>query len=102
MQDLGGRLRKARRARGLTQAQMAQAIGRCRISIGEWENEIHSPSIEALVDISRCLDVSADWLLGLESLDATRGAGDARADSGDGHGPAAGAGSGAVDGGQER
>jgi DNA-binding XRE family transcriptional regulator len=45
---LGKRLRAAREARGMTQAEAARSIGVPRISVARWETNAHTPR-QALV-----------------------------------------------------
>jgi transcriptional regulator with XRE-family HTH domain len=58
------RLRRLRNERGLTQAQLAAAIGRARVSVGYFECEETLPSLDTLCRLADALDVTTDELLG--------------------------------------
>lgn len=59
------RLREARKAKGLTQAQIAAKIGIRPSSYAQYENMKHEPSLQTLAWLSKILERSIDWLLGL-------------------------------------
>jgi transcriptional regulator with XRE-family HTH domain len=70
--QFGRRLRELREARGITQAEVAQALGVNQSRVSEYEQgglRLHGAVIVAL---TRTLRVSADELLGLEKADARR------------------------------
>lgn len=54
---LGERLEEARLARGLTQASLAQMVGKSSPTISSWESGRQSPDLEALEAISAVLSV---------------------------------------------
>ena len=58
------RLLKARKAKGLSQAQVAKAIGAYQQKYQNWESGIHEPDSETLRKLADVLEVSVDWLLG--------------------------------------
>jgi len=58
------RLKHLRKARGLTQEELARRIGVERSSVGKYESTKTIPSVEVLQSISRELGVSIDYLLG--------------------------------------
>jgi transcriptional regulator with XRE-family HTH domain len=45
---VGGRLRAARRGAGLTQKQLADALGVDAITVSRWEREVTTPSLSRL------------------------------------------------------
>lgn len=49
----------------VTQQQLADRIGCPRNTLQCWETGRRSPGCEALAELCRAMDVSADWLLGL-------------------------------------
>jgi transcriptional regulator with XRE-family HTH domain len=59
-------LRAARKRKGMTQAQVAAAIGVSKNIYGHYENTRRWPRIETLQQICKVLDVSVDTLLGIE------------------------------------
>jgi transcriptional regulator with XRE-family HTH domain len=60
------RLRAARERLGVQQVELADALGLPRSSIGEYERGAKAPRYPAFKRLCRALDVSADWLLGLD------------------------------------
>jgi transcriptional regulator with XRE-family HTH domain len=62
------RLLCARKRAGLTQAQLAERVCISRQDIGRYENRKHLPLHFRLVGICRELDVSIDWICGIEPL----------------------------------
>ncbi len=65
--ELAVRLREARSAAGLTQAQAARAIGRPQQTLGGWENARSQPDVGALTALMRLYRVNAAAFLGLEA-----------------------------------
>ena len=63
-QELGGRLRDARRRAGLRQEQVAEAIGTHPVTISKYERGVQDPSTDLLSAMARLYQVSLDWLLG--------------------------------------
>jgi transcriptional regulator with XRE-family HTH domain len=60
--EIGERLRLARRAAKLTQAEVAHDLGRSRQSVSAWERG--SPlTLDELVDLAILYGKSTDWLL---------------------------------------
>lgn len=64
--QLGKRVRIRRQVLGLTQEGLAERIGVCTSFIGHIERGTRKLSVETLHDLCRALNVSADFLLGLE------------------------------------
>ncbi len=62
---IGERLRAAREARGVTQAQLAEALGTTRQQVYKYETGQQSMTADRLAEVCRVLSVSADYLLGL-------------------------------------
>ena len=60
---LGGRLWRAREAKGLSESSLAKAIGVRRETLRAWESDRSEPRANRLVTISGVLDVSPTWLL---------------------------------------
>lgn len=61
---LSARLRAARKAKKLTQEELAKLLNTTKGTISNYENGYSSPSNEMLVKISDTLNVSSDYLLG--------------------------------------
>ena len=66
------RLREARKAKGLTQAQVANQLGMTQGGYTGYENSTREPSIATLKKIARILKRPTDWLLGLEPYETRR------------------------------
>jgi len=62
----GRRLDALRKARGLTQLQVAQALGTTQRTVSYYENQGGSPPAHVVVALAKLLHVSADELLGLK------------------------------------
>jgi class 3 adenylate cyclase len=62
--ELGARIKKRREARGLKQADLANALRVTPQAVSKWERGENAPDIVVLVPLSRLLDVSVEWLLG--------------------------------------
>ena len=61
----GENLRRIRRKKGYTQAQLARLSGISRRMIGHYETQVKRPSIEKVKKISETLGVSDEELLGI-------------------------------------
>lgn len=61
----GDRLRQLREEQGYTQEELSEMLDIGVTQIWRYENEKSKPSSDILTKISRALDVSADYLLGL-------------------------------------
>jgi transcriptional regulator with XRE-family HTH domain len=65
---LSGRLRTSRKAAGLTQAELARRARVSRASVQRWERFGDLPSARAARVLGDALNVSAQFLLGLEEV----------------------------------
>ena len=63
---MDNKLKEIRKARGLTQQQIADAIGEKIATYRTWERGTTNFNIVQLVDCARVLDCSTDEILGLE------------------------------------
>jgi len=63
--DFGARLRALRKARGLTQVELAERAGSTQRAISYYENEAGYPPAAALITLAEALHVSTDELLGI-------------------------------------
>jgi transcriptional regulator with XRE-family HTH domain len=64
--SFGPRLTAIRKARGLTQVELAQAAGSTQRSISYYENDDGIPPAAAVIALAKALRVSSDELLGLK------------------------------------
>jgi transcriptional regulator with XRE-family HTH domain len=72
MSVLSRRLRQARFEKGLTQAQLAEKAGISAEQEGLYERSKSEPTARNLYGMSRALDVSTDYLLGLSDTKERR------------------------------
>ncbi len=63
MDTLGSRIRHARKAKGLKQADIAQHFGIARTNLSAWENDDHGPELAKLEPLARLLGVEVGWLM---------------------------------------
>ncbi|MBN9510727.1 MAG: helix-turn-helix transcriptional regulator [Alphaproteobacteria bacterium] len=72
--DVGARIAAGRRARGLTQAELAEAVGVSRSAVAQWETERAGQVRGNLTRIAAALGVSVQHLLGGEEAEAAENA----------------------------
>lgn len=68
---LGTHLKSLRKSRGITQKQLAQAIGASERGIQQYELGERKPAYDMLIALADYFDVSLDYLVG-RSSDPTR------------------------------
>lgn len=64
---LNDNIKKLRTARGLTQVELAAALGVSKQCVSNWENDYIQPSIEMLVKLAKYFKVSTDYLLDISA-----------------------------------
>lgn len=64
------RLKEIRQEKNLTQTEVAKAICTSQRNIGRWENNENEPTATFIIKLAKFLDVSTDYLLGLDSDDS--------------------------------
>ena len=69
-QNIGARIRVARIKVGLTQAEVARLLGVSTHAVWSWESGRMRPSNEHLVELASRCEVSTDWLLGRDVVEA--------------------------------
>jgi transcriptional regulator with XRE-family HTH domain len=69
----GRRLAELRKARGITQVQLAQTLRTTQRAITYYENEADYPPVDAIIRLADALGVSADELLGMSNGKAAKG-----------------------------
>ena len=65
----GAQLREARRAAGITQAQVGEFLGVGKAAVSNWESGRNEPGVEQLRTLCKRLNCSADDLLGIAAND---------------------------------
>ena len=63
LKSVGARIKAAREAKGLTQENLAEMIGKSTTHISVIERGCKAPKLETFVDIANAIGVSADALL---------------------------------------
>jgi transcriptional regulator with XRE-family HTH domain len=72
-QDVGKRIQAARERKDWNQSDLARALGKARQHISLLEQGKQFPAVPILLQIAQVLEVSTDYLLGLEDAeDITR------------------------------
>ncbi len=66
--QFGEKLRLVRMDRGLTQEQLAELLSVSRQAVSKWESDVGYPETEKLLQLSKELNVSLDYLLLDESI----------------------------------
>ena len=66
MKDFAQKLKKLRLEKGLSQKEVSTALGLTRNAFTNYETGVREPSLETLKNICLFLEVSSDYLLGLE------------------------------------
>ncbi|MCG5253498.1 helix-turn-helix domain-containing protein [Brevibacillus agri] len=61
---LSQRLRTARKAKGLTQEELAERVRTTKGTISNYENNHSTPPNDMLMQLADILEVTTDWLLG--------------------------------------
>ena len=65
MISFGERLKRARKRKGLTQAQVMEMTGITDKSLSRYENGASAPDPDSILALIRLYDVSADYIMGL-------------------------------------
>lgn len=63
---LGKRLKTARQTNKITQQELAKILNTTRTNVCNYENDRNKPSADMIIEICKTLNISADWLLGIE------------------------------------
>jgi transcriptional regulator with XRE-family HTH domain len=77
METFGKRLKKARLSKEITQVGLCEICGLHRNSIYQYEKEIIKPTIEKVALLCIALNVTSDYLIGLQQYKDEREGNDA-------------------------
>ena len=69
----GERLAQLRKGRGMTQVELARAIGVTQAIISKYENAAADPAASVVASLAEALGVSTDALLGFKPIKASTG-----------------------------
>ena len=69
--NIGERIKKARKSKGLTQKALAEKVDIAEITIRKYEGNSREPSFDMLQKVAAALDVSPWSLMGWEEPDPT-------------------------------
>ena len=72
MNVFGERVKKELKEQGKMQKELCNYLNVKKSTLSEWLNGNNEPSIKYIVQIAIFLDVTTDYLLGLENYDGTR------------------------------
>lgn len=64
-------IRKYRKAKGLSQEEMAVRLNVVRQTVSKWENGLSVPDAEVLINMADLLDIPVNKLLGIEAEEST-------------------------------
>lgn len=64
MNEFAKRLREVRKARSLTQEELAEKADISRVMVSRYETDMVIPTVEVLISLADALEVSIDYLLG--------------------------------------
>ncbi|MCF6168395.1 helix-turn-helix transcriptional regulator [Lutibacter sp.] len=64
MLNIGSKLVELRKAKNLSQEDLAKEISSSRVMIGKYERNDNAPSIEVLLKLAKAFDVSVDYIIG--------------------------------------
>lgn len=67
-QEVGQRLKQARKDKGLTQTEAGKAINQVQQAYAKYESGVIQLDYEKLVTLCKLFDCSADYLLGLSDI----------------------------------
>jgi transcriptional regulator with XRE-family HTH domain len=65
---VGSRLKEAREKLGFTQSDLAKELGLSKGAISLYEHEKRNPNLETILEMMYLLGVSADYLLGADTI----------------------------------
>lgn len=71
--NIADRIQNLRKTKGLSQEQLADAIGVSRQAVSKWESEQATPDLEKIILMSEYFEVTTDYLLkGIEPIEDTK------------------------------
>lgn len=68
---IGSRLKQLRKSKGMTQKELAEALGSSQSFVSSLEKDTQSPGSEILISLKRFFGIGIDWLLTGEETAST-------------------------------
>ena len=69
---IADRIQSLRKSKGMSQEELADAVGVSRQAVSKWESEQATPDLDKVVIMSEIFDVTTDYLLkGIEPVENT-------------------------------
>ena len=65
---IGSRVRELRKAKGLTQQDLADMINVTKVSVCCYEKGTRTPNLDTFVDLINALDTTSAYLLGMDNV----------------------------------
>ncbi len=72
MSSIGTKIAFYRKAKGMTQEELAEQLGVSAQAVSKWENDIACPDIQLLVPLAKIFDTTTDDLLSTELVASVR------------------------------
>ena len=69
--EVGAKIKQLRSQRNMSQITLAQQLGVSKSVISSYENSVHLPPYDVLIQLARIFGVSTDYLLGREEKPVT-------------------------------
>ena len=66
LKEVGKRIAEIRKAKGYKQEVFAELLQCSPVTVSRWETGLRDIRISDLIKIAECLNISADYLLGIE------------------------------------
>jgi transcriptional regulator with XRE-family HTH domain len=66
--EFGNVFKEQRKNAGLSQRQVADVLHIHQSNISDWENNVHRPEYERLIELAKLYEVSLEELLGIEDI----------------------------------
>ena len=68
MNSIGSKISFYRKAKGMTQEELAQRLGVSAQAVSKWENDVACPDIQLLVPLAKIFHITTDELLSAEPV----------------------------------
>lgn len=70
--DFGLRIQELRKKKGWTQSDLAKRLGISKQAIYRYESNIRTPTLPIVINLAKKLDVSLDYLMGLDNAETIK------------------------------